>query len=702
MKKLVTALLRLRDGVRGKQSHSKPGSGLPLEAVRGKIDQPKRGGVLAGWALAKNPAENPVLLNIEGDGVPIGQVKAKLFRQDLADKGIGDGNSGFEFGLPAQFLNTESHTFSISDARTGQAIDTRKITLAARSNYTGFDSFIPWAFHNRMVYAPFSEVDKRCLAFMDWHADHLQTEMNRFPGELPLVSVILAIHQAPRDLPKAIQSVLDQGYSRWELLVVDGGNSGVTAEICSRFADPRIHFLPSPQTQGSAEARNEGLKNATGKFIAYLEPDGWWDPRFLSAMVPSMLQNGADFAYCGQYLYRGDDSQKPFGVQTGPFNPGLLGNRNYIGLSAMIHSRALLDKVGLFDPELKQLADWDLAIRLADEEWPFFVPVNLASGASAPCGLNEDLELAQGQIRAKRNIWPHALPAEFLETISPGEQPAKFHALPPASRVAPRSKRGVSVIIPSYNIPEILEQCVAAVFEHGGVENVELILCDNASDPETQELMDALKQRYGRVKIERFDCNFGFTYSVNRGIELAEPGNDVVLLNNDAIGTDGWLAALCEAAEAHEEAGMIAPQQVLLPFTRTIQDHAPFASTAMEIEVNVSHHHANFIATASRTERLIEVNFIPFFCVLIKRSVLDSVGPLDVVRGRHYRSDRIYCDVVRQVAGKKIYVAFRSKVYHLLQQSTVLLKKSQAETYKALFVKNDWSDLKSAATEPWN
>ena len=70
--------------------------------------------------------------------------------------------------------------------------------------------------------------------------------------------------------------------------------------------------------------------------------------------------------------------------------------------------------------------------------------------------------------------------------------------------------------------------------------------------------------------------------------------------------------------------------------------------------------------------------------------MINSVGMLDAELGRHYRSDRLYCNAVIQYAKKRIVFAPESKLYHLHQQSTSSLKKKNDKDYKEMFSKNTW------------
>ena len=165
----------------------------------------------------------------------------------------------------------------------------------------------------------------------------------------------------------------------------------------------------------------------------------------------------------------------------------------------------------------------------------------------------------------------------------------------------------------------------------------------------------------------------------------ARAGADVVLLNNDALVTPGWLEALQEAAAA-PDIGIVAPRQVLLPGTATRQAHVPGGNPDREIDVTLSAHHDNVVDPAADPPRgLVELSFAPFFCVYLTRGCLDRVGPLDAERGPHYHSDHLYGDLARHGAGLRVIYTPHAKVYHFLQRATADLEACHPEDYRRLF-----------------
>lgn len=100
---------------------------------------------------------------------------------------------------------------------------------------------------------------------------------------IPLVSVIMPAHNAERFLEEAIQSVISQTVTDWELLVIDDCSSDNTRQIAAEFAqkDPRIRLLANEQNMGVAKTRNRGLDLCSGQYVALLDSDDYWKPQLL-------------------------------------------------------------------------------------------------------------------------------------------------------------------------------------------------------------------------------------------------------------------------------------------------------------------------------------------------------------------------------------------------------------------------------------
>ena len=95
----------------------------------------------------------------------------------------------------------------------------------------------------------------------------------------------------------SINSVIAQTYPYWELIIIDDCSTDRSEEIISSFHDERIVFLKNPKNSGAAVARNYGLREAKGRYIAFLDSDDIWAPDKLEKQLAFMRQNGYDFIY---------------------------------------------------------------------------------------------------------------------------------------------------------------------------------------------------------------------------------------------------------------------------------------------------------------------------------------------------------------------------------------------------------------------
>lgn len=117
---------------------------------------------------------------------------------------------------------------------------------------------------------------------------------------MPCISVIVPVYQAEKLLPACVESVKKQTFSDWELLLVDDGCTDASPALCDRYAaqDPRIRALHQPKNAGVSEARNRGLREAAGEYIAFLDADDAFEPQTLETMWRLREQTGADSVGC--------------------------------------------------------------------------------------------------------------------------------------------------------------------------------------------------------------------------------------------------------------------------------------------------------------------------------------------------------------------------------------------------------------------
>ena len=193
-------------------------------------------------------------------------------------------------------------------------------------------------------------------------------------SQAPLVSIIMPSWNRAFTIGEAIQSVLEQSYQNWELLVCDDASEDRTSEVVHAFKDPRIRYMKFLKSNG-AGARNKGLRFAQGEYIAYLDSDNIWHPHFLEMMLRQLLaQPGRSLAYCA-YLDTEITGARVqlHGVSRPPFRPIRLATKNFMDLNTIVHHRRLYDWMGGFDNALPRLQDWDLMLRYTSIFRPHYV-----------------------------------------------------------------------------------------------------------------------------------------------------------------------------------------------------------------------------------------------------------------------------------------------------------------------------------------
>ena len=94
-----------------------------------------------------------------------------------------------------------------------------------------------------------------------------------------LVSIIMPSYNTAKYIGEAIQSVLNQSYQTWELIIIDDCSTDDTDRVVKTFNDSRIKYIKNNRNVGAATSRNYALKKATGKWIAFLDSDDRWSQR---------------------------------------------------------------------------------------------------------------------------------------------------------------------------------------------------------------------------------------------------------------------------------------------------------------------------------------------------------------------------------------------------------------------------------------
>ena len=187
----------------------------------------------------------------------------------------------------------------------------------------------------------------------------------------PVVSVIMPAYNVAGFIAAAIESVLKQTYTHWELLVIDDGSTDATPEVIGRCRDGRIRRFRT-SNRGLAAARNYGLTRARGELIAFLDSDDLWFPDKLDVQV-GVLERERNVGLVYSNVWRISESGRRLGMRRfalsrlpqGSCLDSLLVRNGVIAPSTVMLRRSVIEKAGTFEPTLRAVEDWDLWWRAA-------------------------------------------------------------------------------------------------------------------------------------------------------------------------------------------------------------------------------------------------------------------------------------------------------------------------------------------------
>lgn len=178
-----------------------------------------------------------------------------------------------------------------------------------------------------------------------------------------LVSIIMPSWNTERFIAETIQSVLDQTYTNWELIIVDDCSSDHTDEVVASFKDERIKYLHNEKNSGAALTRNKALRKAKGEWIAFLDSDDLWMPEKLEHQINFMNKNGYSLSFTEYEKI--DEESKPLNIYvSGPnkVNKRKMYNYDYIGQLTMMYNAKVFGLIQIKD--IKKNNDYAIRLQL--------------------------------------------------------------------------------------------------------------------------------------------------------------------------------------------------------------------------------------------------------------------------------------------------------------------------------------------------
>jgi len=442
-----------------------------------------------------------------------------------------------------------------------------------------------------------------------------------------------------------LDSVMNQTYQNWELCLADGSDDAHSyiGEICKEYAERsngRIVYKKLEKNYGISGNTNECLKLATGEYIGLFDQDDVLHPSVLFEYVKAINEQGADYLYCDETTFKGDDINKMLTMHFKPdYAPDNLRANNYI-CHFSVFARSLLDGEELFRTKFDGSQDHDMILRLTDRaEHIVHIPRLMyywrSHAASVASGIDAKpyaIEAAKGAVAEHlknhgfRNF--HISGTRAFETI--------FRI-----RYEIIGNPKISIVIANKDHAEDLRRCVSSILEKSTYDNYEIIIVENNST--TSEIkeyygellgcpykddIDVIQNEDGKITVVTYREAFNYSAVNNLG-ETCATGDYILLLNNDTeVITVNWMEELLMYAQ-REDVGAVGAK--LYYPDKTIQHAGVVIGLGAHRTAGHSHYkqHRQNLGYMGRLCYTQNVTAVTGACLMVKKSLYEEVGGLE-------------------------------------------------------------------------
>ena len=485
----------------------------------------------------------------------------------------------------------------------------------------------------------------------------------KYSGKPFHFSIVVPVHNTPETWLRAcIDSVIDQSYINWQLVLVDDGSSEKSIrELLSQYsnADIRIDTIYSETSEHICRATNKGIDYCKGDYILFLDHDDELSRHALNEMAHVLLENPNV-----KFIYSDEDLISAEGKRVLPhfkpdWNPELLLAHNYVTHLTCYESGTLMQLGGLRDGT-EGAQDFDLVLRakhLLTEQEIYHIPKvlyhwRMVEGSTALDSGAKNYATESGLAALKYHC-------EALgNNVNIGHSAhTNFYKV---SWPLPNKLLMLSIIIPNKNCKSLLEACLESIFKTADWSNYEVIIVDNGSTcPETLKYYSYLAKDES-IKIIYKPIPFNFSLLNNYGVRQAS-GEFLLLLNNDVEALEpGWMSEMLSLVN-RAEVGCVGAK--LLYPDGTIQH----AGIVMGLGGYAAHSHRGFPGNESGYINRLNVrqnySAVTAACLMIRKSVYVEVGGMDESYEVAY-NDVDFCLRVLEKGYKNVFTPYATLLHH--------------------------------------
>lgn len=389
--------------------------------------------------------------------------------------------------------------------------------------------------------------------------DTLAKQASTYLDYRPEFSVIVPLYNTP--LPffnEMLESVKRQSYGRWQLVLVNASreNKALTeaAQTAAR-ADRRIELVELDSNLGISENTNRGIERSSGDFICFFDHDDTLEPNLLFEYAQAVNEKpDTDVLYCDE------DKMMPDGTLAQPFfkpdfSIDLLRNNNYICHMLAIR-RSLYSELCPNTSEFDGAQDHNLTLQASEKARRIHhIPKVMyhwrISETSTAADANSKPYATQAGIKA---VEDHLNRLGIQAKVEQSRRPFTYKVL----YEVPQDEPLVSIIIPSKDHTDLLDQCLRSIFEKTTYRNFEVIIVENNStDPRTFDYYETAANRHPKnLRIIYWEAEFNFSKLMNFGASRAK-GEYLLLLNNDTeVISPEWIERLLGIA-SRKDVGVV-------------------------------------------------------------------------------------------------------------------------------------------------
>ncbi len=180
-----------------------------------------------------------------------------------------------------------------------------------------------------------------------------------------LISVIIPTYNRERTIERSMRSVLNQTYRDIELIIVDDGSTDNTASVVRSIEDPRIRYISLDKNSGANTARNTGIDQAKGDYIAFQDSDDEWVPDKLERQLAAIKDNNADVCFCNKKRITVNENSHD--VLKRDLSDGIipyqqLHRKARVSTQTILAKRKVFDDIR-FDPSVTKAMDYEWSLR---------------------------------------------------------------------------------------------------------------------------------------------------------------------------------------------------------------------------------------------------------------------------------------------------------------------------------------------------